>query len=155
MLMTFACAFLVACPRGRAPIPDSVAGREAENRVLQERSKLVRGTCAGILIEFANKTGENRADQRERAKQPETIEKTKDCRLALQFGVELGCSVDRGVYRRKAMMHQVGTGRGGIIAQSILPIGNVGYQHVLVILATPRKHGGDEGDAEAAALIAK
>src|ERR1700677_3610411 len=99
----------------------------------------MRGASASVLVEFAD----------------EASEETQNRRLTLHLGVELRGGVRDGIRVRKTVLRQIGLGGSGVIAESILSVRNVRDQNVLVILAAARNHGGDKGDAEAAALIAE
>ncbi len=71
-------------------------------------ARLVRGASARVLVEFADEASQHRADQRERAQQPETIEKTQNRGLALHLGVELRGGVRDGIRVRKTVLRQIG-----------------------------------------------
>src|SRR6266404_49769 len=105
--------------------------------------------------DFTGEESDWGADQASATEKPETIHKAeegcllKDQTSELRFGVE-GC-VGHGVTARCEVV------REGVQGGAILGIERCGMgdENGLVILRAARENGGDEGDAEAAALIAE
>src|SRR5713226_87297 len=115
---------------------------------------LVRGAGTS-RPDFAREENQRRSDQAGAAQQPETVEKTKKCRLLMNDSRYLRFGVQSSIRGGETAGQKVSRQSSQRFPKALVERCGVRNQHGLVILRSPREKSGHKSDAEAAALVAE
>src|SRR5258708_31652362 len=110
-------------------------------------------TCA--LVKLTNENSKQRPDESDQSEKPETVEKPENGRLLLHDGINLGDGARRRIDSRVTVINEATGDPLHICRNGSIEPRDVRHQYRLVVLRSPGQHRGDEGNAEACALIAE